>query len=72
MIGGQLIFAFVGGEAFSVVPLSGVQWAYSLILGIASIPVGFVIRLIPDALVDRLITGGKQFLNSLNCRNNRS
>ncbi|KAL7276871.1 plasma membrane calcium [Rhizina undulata] len=50
MIGGQVMIIFVGGTAFSVVRLNGVQWAISLILGVLSIPVAVIIRLIPDEL----------------------
>ncbi|KAE8145191.1 hypothetical protein BDV25DRAFT_165223 [Aspergillus avenaceus] len=48
MMGCQILIIFVGGRVFSVVRLTGVQWAYSLVLGALSILVGFVIRLIPD------------------------
>lgn len=46
---------FVGGRAFSVVRLNGAQWAYSIILGFMSIPIGACIRLIPDELILGLI-----------------
>jgi P-type Ca2+ transporter type 2C len=46
---------FVGGKAFNVVHLNGAQWIYSIVLGFFSIPVGAVIRLIPDELLLRLI-----------------
>jgi Ca2+-transporting ATPase len=55
MVGGQVMIIFVGGKAFSVVHLNGAQWAYSIVLGILSIPVGAAIRLIPDELVLRLV-----------------
>lgn len=55
MVGGQVMIIFVGGKAFNVVHLNGAQWAYSIVLGMLSIPVGAVIRLIPDELVIRLI-----------------
>ncbi|KAI9655301.1 MAG: hypothetical protein M1821_005448 [Bathelium mastoideum] len=55
MIGGQTLIIFVGGHAFSVRRLNGAQWAYSIILGALSIPVGIVIRLIPDELIRKLI-----------------
>lgn len=55
MIGGQVMIMFVGGRAFSVERLSGEQWAYSVGLGAISIPVGIIIRLIPDELVARLV-----------------
>jgi Ca2+-transporting ATPase len=46
---------FVGGKAFNVVPLNGAQWAYSIVLGFLSIPIGAVIRLIPDEIVAALV-----------------
>lgn len=51
MVGGQLIIIYVGGEAFVVVRLTSEQWAISIGLGIGSIPVGILIRLIPDAFL---------------------
>jgi P-type Ca2+ transporter type 2C len=55
MVGGQVIIIFVGGKAFNVVHLNRAQWLYSVILGFLSIPIGAVIRLIPDELILRLI-----------------
>ena len=55
MVGGQIIIIFVGGKAFDVVHLNAAQWAYSIVLGFLSIPVGAVIRLIPDELLLKLI-----------------
>jgi P-type Ca2+ transporter type 2C len=74
MIGGQILIIFVGGSAFSVVSLTGVQWAYSVILGILSIPVGYLIRRVPDALLERLIEGLQSFMSMLTSRrrNDRS
>lgn len=46
---------FIGGKAFNVVHLNSAQWAYSIILGFLSIPIGAVIRLIPDELLLRVI-----------------
>ena len=51
MVVGQVLIVFFGGAAFVVVRLNGVQWAISLVLGFLSIPVGIVIRLIPDGWV---------------------
>ncbi|KAK4127944.1 calcium-translocating P-type ATPase [Parathielavia appendiculata] len=48
MSAGQLLIIFLGGDAFVVVRLNGAQWAISLVLGLMSIPVGILIRLIPD------------------------
>lgn len=46
---------FVGGRAFSVTRLNGVEWAVSLVLGFLSIPVAVIIRLIPDEFLRKLI-----------------
>jgi len=51
IVGGQVLIIFVGGAAFSVVRLNGAQWGYSLVLGILSMPVAIIIRLIPDELI---------------------
>ncbi|KAK4100093.1 calcium-translocating P-type ATPase [Parathielavia hyrcaniae] len=48
MSAGQLLIIFLGGDAFVVVRLNGAQWAISLVLGFMSIPVGILIRLVPD------------------------
>lgn len=55
MIGGQFMIVFVGGRAFSVVKLNAANWAYSIVLGALSIPVGVIIRLIPDEAIRRFI-----------------
>jgi Ca2+-transporting ATPase len=51
MIGGQIIIVFVGGAAFVVKPLNAAQWGISIIIGLCSLPIGFLIRLIPDSLI---------------------
>ncbi|KAK5662281.1 hypothetical protein OQA88_8187 [Cercophora sp. LCS_1] len=48
MTAGQVIIIFFSEEVFGVTRLNGVQWAISLVLGFLSIPVGVLIRLIPD------------------------
>lgn len=55
MVGGQVAIMFVGGRAFQVTGLTGVQWAVCLILGAISIPFGFVLRLIPDEFLAKLV-----------------
>ncbi|PWY81521.1 plasma membrane calcium-transporting ATPase [Aspergillus sclerotioniger CBS 115572] len=57
MVGGQLVIMFVGGRAFSITQLDGVQWAYSIVLGVLSLLVGVLVRFIPDILVERLFAG---------------
>lgn len=54
IVGGQTIIVFVGGAAFQVEPLNGLQWGISIALGILSIPLGFLIRLIPDSFVQKV------------------
>ena len=44
----QVLIMFVGGAAFSVVRQTPGQWATAIICGFISIPVGLVIRIIPD------------------------
>jgi Ca2+-transporting ATPase len=51
MIGGQTIIIFVGGAAFVVEKLNGPQWGISIVLGLLSLPMGALIRCIPDSIV---------------------
>lgn len=55
LVAGQVMIIFVGGRAFSVVRLNGIQWAYSIVLGMLSLPVAVIIRLIPDDLIRQCI-----------------
>ena len=55
IIGGQFIIIFFGGAAFSTHALNRAQWGYSVVLGLFSIPVAIVLRLIPDDTIGRLI-----------------
>ena len=52
MVGGQILIIFVGGEAFVVQRLNGPQWAISVIIGLLSLPIGVVIRLIRDDWIE--------------------
>lgn len=53
--GGQVLIIFVGGAAFSVQRLTGPLWGVSLVLGVLSLPIAVVIRLIPDELIRKII-----------------
>lgn len=53
MMGAQILIAFVGGRAFSVVRMTGDQWAYSMVLGFLSIPFGFLLQAIPDCVIEK-------------------
>lgn len=44
----QAIIVNFGGVAFQVTPIDGPSWALSIVVGLFAIPVGAVIRLIPD------------------------
>ncbi|KAI1109860.1 calcium-translocating P-type ATPase [Nemania sp. NC0429] len=48
MIGLQVLIIFVGGAAFEIKPINGVQWAICIVLGFLSLPWGILIRLFPD------------------------
>ena len=56
IVAGQVLIMFVGGAAFNLnTRLTGTQWAVSLILGLISVPVAVLIRLIPDEFVARMV-----------------
>lgn len=45
---------FIGGAAFQVTHIGGLEWAVSLALGLVSIPLGALIRLLPNKPFERL------------------
>ncbi|KAH7238913.1 hypothetical protein BKA59DRAFT_458236 [Fusarium tricinctum] len=57
MCGGQILIIFVGGAAFQIAKekQSGTLWAIAIVLGFLSIPVGVIIRLIPDRFMSLLV-----------------
>jgi P-type Ca2+ transporter type 2C len=55
IIAGQILIIFVGGAAFSVTRLNGLQWLVSILLGALSIPWGALVRLIPNEFLSGLI-----------------
>ncbi|KAK0385252.1 hypothetical protein NLU13_7728 [Sarocladium strictum] len=57
MIGGQILIIFVGGAAFSIESGSqtAAMWGIAIVLGFLSIPVGVIIRLIPDSVLIALV-----------------
>jgi len=55
MVAGQIMIIFVGGVAFSVTKLNGVEWGISIGLGAISLPVAVIIRLIPDHWLESII-----------------
>lgn len=57
MCGGQILIIFVGGKAFNIAspPQTGLMWGTAILLGFLSIPIGVVIRLVPDSLLENLV-----------------
>lgn len=56
MCGGQVLIIFFGGAAFQIADnQSPTLWAIAIVLGLISIPVGVIIRLIPDSLCAALV-----------------
>ena len=55
IVAGQVMIIFVGGRAFSVVRLGAREWAYSVILGLFSLPMAVLLRLIPDDSIRKCI-----------------
>ncbi|EPT01645.1 hypothetical protein FOMPIDRAFT_1023144, partial [Fomitopsis schrenkii] len=51
----QVLIVFVGGAAFSVTRIGGAEWGISLALGLVSIPLGALIRCVPNAPVERVL-----------------
>ncbi|CAE6529304.1 unnamed protein product, partial [Rhizoctonia solani] len=49
----QILIVFFGGAAFQVTSMNGRDWGLSIALGFVSIPLGFLIRCIPTAPVER-------------------
>ncbi|KAI9320016.1 PMCA-type calcium-translocating P-type ATPase [Dichotomocladium elegans] len=47
-VAGQALIVNFGGAAFQVTPIDGIHWVISVVLGALSLPIGLVIRLIPD------------------------
>ncbi|KAG1804284.1 hypothetical protein EV424DRAFT_1300201, partial [Suillus variegatus] len=44
----QVVIVFIGGTAFQVTCIAGREWGISLALGFVSIPLGALIRLLPN------------------------
>jgi Ca2+-transporting ATPase len=50
----QVLIVFVGSSAFQVTKIGGREWGISLALGVVSIPLGALIRLMPNPPFERL------------------
>lgn len=49
MVGAQIAIVFVGGQAFNITPIDGVQWAICIVLAALSLPMAVLIRFFPDS-----------------------
>lgn len=49
----QILIVFVGGTAFQVSKMSGRDWGISIVIGAISIPLGALIRLVPNDPCER-------------------
>lgn len=56
MVGAQVAIVFVGGKAFSITRIDGVQWAICIVLAFLSLPWAVVVRLISDAWFEKVAT----------------
>jgi P-type Ca2+ transporter type 2C len=48
MVGGQIMIIFVGGQAFGITRINGVQWAICLLCALPCLLWAVLIRLFPD------------------------
>lgn len=46
----QCVIVNFGGAAFQVTRVDGTAWAISIVIGLFSLPIGMLVRLIPDKL----------------------
>lgn len=59
MIALQILIMFVGGQAFSIVRLTGPQWAISLVLGLLTLAIGALTRCIPNSPLESMVAAFK-------------
>ncbi|TID07716.1 Calcium-transporting ATPase 2 [Colletotrichum higginsianum] len=59
-VAGQMVIIWKGGQAFDTRPLSGPQWAWSMLFGVLVIPLGAAVRQVPDAHVYALFQAIKR------------
>ncbi|TDZ36726.1 Calcium-transporting ATPase 2 [Colletotrichum spinosum] len=65
-VAGQMVIIWKGGQAFDTRPLSGPQWGWSMLFGVLVIPLGALIRQIPDQWVYAFFQAlGRGFLATL-------
>ncbi|EDR08465.1 Ca-transporting ATPase [Laccaria bicolor S238N-H82] len=52
----QVLIVFVGGAAFQVTHIPGREWGISIALGVVSIPLGVLVRCLPNGPFEKLFT----------------
>lgn len=52
----QVLIVFVGGAAFQVTRIPGREWGISIALGVVSIPLGVLVRCLPNGPFEKLFT----------------
>ncbi|KAL0954828.1 hypothetical protein HGRIS_003773 [Hohenbuehelia grisea] len=57
----QVVIVFVGGAAFQVTRMGGREWGISLALGVVSLPLGALIRLLPNGPFEKLFSAAGLF-----------
>lgn len=53
-IGVQVLIVSIGGSAFQVTRMAGREWGISIVLGIGSLPLGILVRLLPNGPFERV------------------
>ncbi|KAK2033199.1 calcium-translocating P-type ATPase [Colletotrichum zoysiae] len=59
-VAGQMVIIWKGGQAFDTRPLSGPQWGWSMLFGVLVIPLGALIRQVPDTHVYAFFQAAKK------------
>ncbi|MCJ1479508.1 plasma membrane calcium [Lambiella insularis] len=62
MVGGQILIVFVGGTAFQITSINGVQWAVCLLCAVPCLGWAIVLRCLPDQWAAAILAvAGKTF-----------
>ncbi|CAO3621403.1 unnamed protein product [Cunninghamella blakesleeana] len=67
----QAIIVNFGGAAFQVTPINGVSWAISILIGLIALPVGALVRLIPDEFFSFIFFTDRSRQRYLGTENNK-
>lgn len=64
-LAGQMVIVWKGGEAFDTRPPTGAQWGWTILFGVLIIPLGMLIRQVPDAWALRVFHAVKAGLKAV-------